>query len=144
MVLVLMYILRRKEGQALNPEAPLWKVKGASSVFCQTMLIFESTRTNTPIPQQDLAPILKSPPHTYIRNHGNDDRGNKWRWHTSIFKQKPTRISCVKRSKINVTPLLRRNNATSAYNSSPSCSLSSLHRWKAAPIFTRVLPLAWS
>ncbi len=24
-----------------------------------------------------LAPILISPPHTYVHNHGNDDRGNK-------------------------------------------------------------------
>ncbi len=43
---------------------------------------------------------------------------------TSIFKQKPTQISFVKRSKINVTHLSRRNNATSAYDSSPSRSLS--------------------
>ncbi len=34
------------------------------------MLIFESTKTNTPIPQQDLAPILISPPHTYVHNPG--------------------------------------------------------------------------
>ncbi len=54
------------------------------------MLIFE---TNTPIAQQDLALILKSPPHMYVHNHGNDDRRDKWRWHTSIFKQKPTRFT---------------------------------------------------
>ncbi len=89
------------------------------------MLVFESTK-QTPIPQQDLAPILKSPPHTYVRNHGNDNCGNKWSWHTSIFKQKPTWISCVKRSKINVTHLSRKNNATTASNSRPSLSLSSL------------------
>ncbi len=47
--------------------------KGALSDFCQ-MLIFESTKTNTPMPKQDLAPILISPPHTYVHNHGNDDR----------------------------------------------------------------------
>ncbi len=52
------------------------------------MLIFESTKTNTPIPQQDLAPILKSPPHTYVRNHGNDDHGNKWGWHTKHIQTK--------------------------------------------------------
>ncbi len=34
------------------------------------MLIFESTKTNTPIPQQDLALIFISPPHTYIHNPG--------------------------------------------------------------------------
>ncbi len=43
---------------------------------------------------------------------------------TSIFKQKPTRISCVKQSKINVTHLSKRNNTTSASDSSPSRSLS--------------------
>ncbi len=43
---------------------------------------------------------------------------------TSIFKQKPTRISCVKQSKINVTHLSKRNNTTSASDSSPSRSLN--------------------
>ncbi len=28
---------------------------------------------------EDLAPILIPPPHMYVHNHGNDDRGNKWR-----------------------------------------------------------------
>ncbi len=82
----------------------------------------------------------------YVHNHGYDNCGNKWRWHTSIFKQKPTRISCVKRSKINVTQLSRRSNTTLAFVSSP-CSfefLRSLHCWKVAPIFTRFKPLAWS
>ncbi len=45
-------------------------IKGALSIFCQTMLIFESTKTNTPIPQQDLAPVLISPPHMYVHNPG--------------------------------------------------------------------------
>ncbi len=45
---------------------------------------------------------------------------------TSIFKQKPTRISCVKQCKINVTYLSRRNNATTASDSNHSCSLSFL------------------
>ncbi len=67
--------------------------KYALSDFCQMMLIFESTKANTPIPQQDLAPILISLPHTYVHKHGNDNRRNKQRWHTSIFKQKPTQIS---------------------------------------------------
>ncbi len=53
--------------------------KGVLSDFCQTMLIFESTKTNTPIAQQDLAPILISPPHTYVHKHGHDFRGNKQR-----------------------------------------------------------------
>ncbi len=71
------------------------------------MLTFESTKTNTPIPQQDLAPILISPPHTYVHNPGimTIAGRNKRRWHTSIFKQKPTQISCVKQCKINVTHL---------------------------------------
>ncbi len=30
------------------------------------MLIFEITKTNTPLPQKGLAPILIAPPHTYI------------------------------------------------------------------------------
>ncbi len=29
-------------------------------------------------------PILKSPPHTYVHIHGNDNRRNKWRWHSDI------------------------------------------------------------
>ncbi len=90
-------------------------IKGELSDFCQTMLIFESTKTNTLIPQQELALILKSPPPTNVHNHGNDDHGNKLRWHTSIFKQKLTWISCVKRSKINVSHLSRTNNATTAF-----------------------------
>ncbi len=48
-------------------------LKGALSDICQIMLIFESTKTNTPIPQKDLIHILKSPPHLYVHNHGNDD-----------------------------------------------------------------------
>ncbi len=53
----------------------------------------------------------------------------------SIIKQKPARISCVKQSKINVTPHLKITNTTSESDSSSSRSLSSLHRWKSAPIF---------
>ncbi len=36
------------------------------------MLIFEITKTNTPLPQKGLVPILISPPYTYVRNPGND------------------------------------------------------------------------
>ncbi len=61
---------------------------------------------------------------------------------TSIFRQKPTWISCVKRSKINVTHLSKKTKATSESATQPSRSLSSLQRRKSAPIFTRVLPLA--
>ncbi len=42
---------------------------------------------------------------TYIHNHDNDNRWNKWKWHKSIFKQKPARISFVKQSIINITQL---------------------------------------
>ncbi len=65
-------------------------IKGALSNFCQTMWIFESTKTS-PIPQQDLAPILKYPPHTYVHKNGSNDCRNKWRWHTSILKLKPNK-----------------------------------------------------
>ncbi len=34
--------------------------------------------------------------------HGNDNRGNKQRWHKSILNQKPAWIICVKQSKINI------------------------------------------
>ncbi len=93
----------------------------ALSNFCQTMLIFESTKTNTPI-QQDLAPILIPPPHMYVHNMATTIAETSE--DTSIFKQKPTRISCVKQSKINVTHLSKRNNTTSASDSSPSRSLN--------------------
>ncbi len=66
-----------------DSEAVVAVINCALSDFCQTMLIFESTKTNTPI-QQDLAPILIPPPHMYVHNHGNDDRGNKWRRHKHI------------------------------------------------------------
>uniref|UniRef100_A0A672RAQ2 Adhesion G protein-coupled receptor L2 n=1 Tax=Sinocyclocheilus grahami TaxID=75366 RepID=A0A672RAQ2_SINGR len=36
------------------------------------MLTFEISKTNTPLPQKGLAPILIAPPHTYVRNPGND------------------------------------------------------------------------
>ncbi len=35
------------------------------------MLIFKITKTNTPLPQKGLAPILIAPPHTYVCNPGN-------------------------------------------------------------------------
>ncbi len=59
------------------------------------MLIFEITKTNTPLLQKGLAPILIAPPHTYVAyaNHAT--------------------ISFVKQSKANVTHLSRRNKATS-------------------------------
>ncbi len=51
------------------------------------MLIFEITKTNTPLPQKGLAPILIAPPHTYC-TYANQ-----------------AMISSVKQSKINVTHL---------------------------------------
>ncbi len=40
-------------------------IKGALSGFCQTMLIFKSTKTNTAIPQQNLAPSLSFKCHAH-------------------------------------------------------------------------------
>ncbi len=87
------------------------------------MLIFQITKTNTPLPQKGLAPILIAPPNTYV-------------YATQAA------ISSVKQSKTNVTHLSRRNKATSVSDRRPSRSLSSLQCWKVNPIFTRVLLLA--
>ncbi len=118
-------------------------IKGALSVFCQTMLIFERTKTNTPIAQQD-PPLFSylSPTRTYTTlgittiTETSED--------TSIFKLKPTQISFVKQCKLNITHLSWRNRTTSVSDSRPSRSLSSLQCWKTARIFTQVLPLVWS
>ncbi len=40
--------------------------KGSESDFWKPMLIFEITKTNTPLPQKGPAPILIAPPHIYI------------------------------------------------------------------------------
>ncbi len=98
-----------------DSEAVAAVINGALSDFCQTMLIFESTKTNThttgPRPYFDTS----APTCTYttmattIAETSEED--------TSIFKQKPTRISCVNKSKINVTHLSKRNNTTSASDS---------------------------
>ncbi len=100
----------------------IFTLKHGVSDFWWPMLIFEITKTNTPLPQKGIAPILIAPPHTYVRKPGND--------------------SSVKQSKTNVTHRSRRNKATSASNRTPSRSLSSLQCWKDDPIFTRVLHLA--
>ncbi len=52
------------------------------------MLIFEITKTNMPLPQKGLAPILIAPPHIYL-----------------AYATQAT-ISSVKQSKTNVTPCL--------------------------------------
>ncbi len=57
------------------------------------MLISEITKTNTPLPQKGLAPILIAPPHTYI-----------------AYATQAT-ISSVKQSKTNVTQCLHRTRA---------------------------------
>ncbi len=36
------------------------------------MLILKSPKQTRPYPQKGLAPILIAPPHTYVRNLGND------------------------------------------------------------------------
>ncbi len=46
-------------------------LKGGISDFWKPMLIFKITKTNTPLPQKGLAPILIAPPHTYVCNLGN-------------------------------------------------------------------------
>ncbi len=57
------------------------------------MLIFEITKTNTPLPQKGIAPILIAPPHTYV-----------------AYATQAT-ISSVKQSKTKVTPCLHRMRA---------------------------------
>ncbi len=42
-------------------------IKGGVSDFWKPMLTFEITKTNTPLLQKGLAPILIAPPHTYVR-----------------------------------------------------------------------------
>ncbi len=42
-------------------------LKGGVSDFCYPLLTFEITKTNTPLPQKGLAPILIAPPHTYVQ-----------------------------------------------------------------------------
>ncbi len=41
-------------------------LKVGVSDFWKPMLIFEITKTNTPLPQKGLVPILIAPPHTYV------------------------------------------------------------------------------
>jgi len=41
-------------------------LKGRVSDFWKPMLIFEITKTNTPLPQKGLASILIDPPHIYV------------------------------------------------------------------------------
>ncbi len=104
-------------------------LKGALSYFCQTKAPNQTCHTPTgPRPYFEI-----SDPH--VRTQPLQRRSRKQvKIHTSIFKQKPTWISFVTRSKINVTHLSRRNSATSASDSSPSRCLSSLDCWKAAPM----------
>ncbi len=45
-------------------------IKGGVSDFLEPMLIFQFTKTTTPLPQKGLAPILIA--YTYIRNTDND------------------------------------------------------------------------
>ncbi len=40
--------------------------KGRVRNFWKPLLIFEITKTNTPLPQKGLAPILIDPPHIYV------------------------------------------------------------------------------
>ncbi len=99
-----------------------------------------------PIHQQDLAPILISPPHTYVHNPGittiaetSEDETYK-----HIQTKANTDKLCETMQNQRYSPIKKEKNTTSTSDLSPSCSLSYLHRWKAAAIFTQVLPLAWS
>ncbi len=56
-----------------DSEAVAAVINGALSDFCQKMLIFESTKTNTPI-QQDLAPILLRSSQPRFEMHGQASR----------------------------------------------------------------------
>ncbi len=69
------------------------KLAGGVSDFWKPMLIFKITKTNTPLPQKGLAPILIAPPHTYVA------------YTTQAM------ISSVKQSKTNATPCLHRMRA---------------------------------
>ncbi len=74
------------------------------------MLIFESTKSNTSTPQTGPRPYFEiSTPHVRtVRNHGNDDHRNKRRWHTSIFKQQPTQISCETKRNQRYSPIKKK------------------------------------
>ncbi len=104
--------LLRLEGAFLPNDVDIWK--------------HQNKHAHRPIGTRPYFDI--SAPHVCSQPWHNNVCGNKRRWYTSIFKQKPTQISCVKQCKINVTHLSKRNNATLASDSSPSRSLSSLHR----------------
>ncbi len=75
----------------------------------------------------------------YIQRGGGQTSRKQAKMTQAYSSKKPTWISCVKQSKINVTHLSRRNNATSASDSSPSCSLSSLHSCLIVTLLFNVL-----
>ncbi len=54
-----------EKGRRMGNELRLVTFKVAVSDFWQPVLIFEITKTNTPLPQKGLAPNLIVPPHTY-------------------------------------------------------------------------------
>ncbi len=47
-------------------QSDLQCIKGRVSNFWKLMLIFEITKTNTPLPQKGLAPTLIDPPNKYV------------------------------------------------------------------------------
>ncbi len=103
--------------------------------------ILKAPKQTRPYPNRTLPLFWNLHPHTYVHNPGITKIAETSKDDTQGYNKKPTRISCVKQCKINITCLSKRNNAT---DSSRSRSLSSLHCWKAAPIFTWVLPIAWT
>ncbi len=56
------------------------------------MLIFEITKTNTPLPQKGLAPILIDPPHIYVI----------YTTQATISSVKQSKTVCLKRIKYNI------------------------------------------
>ncbi len=90
------------------------------------MLIFERTKTNTPIAQQDLAPILISPPQTYVHNPGITTIMETSEDDTHIQTKPNTEKLCETKRNQYYSPF-KKKHVTSASTSRPSRSLSSLH-----------------
>ncbi len=94
------------------------------------MLIFERTKTKTPIAQQDLAPILISPPQTCVHNPGITTIMETSEDDTHIQTKPNTDKLCETKQNQYYSPI-KKKHVTSASTSRPSRSLSSppLHRY---------------
>ncbi len=69
-------------------------------------------------------PYFDTSAHVYVHNHGNDDRGNKWRHKHIQAKANKDKLCETKQNQRYSPHLSKRNNTTSASDSSPSRSLS--------------------